>query len=164
MNKKQTCLACAVLAGFSSLVGFAHAGDAEPLPGTTDTARVQLQPAQAESAQTQAMEPEPAQAELAPTEPAPTEQAPTEQAQSESGPQVARAFPGKKISLAPLPVEIYLLDDQKPTVVFTTPCIQIEKMTHGFPPIIAFENFMFTWIGNVNDSNLLPIRLEPVCI
>jgi hypothetical protein len=28
---------------------------------------------------------------------------------------------------------------------------------------MAFENFMFTWIGNVNESNLLPVRIEPVC-
>ena len=81
-----------------------------------------------------------------------------------SGPTVTQPFPGKRISLAPLPVEIYLLDDQKPTVVFTTPCVQIEKMTNGFPPILAFENFMFAWIENVNESNILPVKLEPACI
>ncbi|MGA7950428.1 MAG: hypothetical protein WCA45_09760 [Thiobacillaceae bacterium] len=81
-----------------------------------------------------------------------------------SVPAVAQPFPGRRISLAPLPVEIYLLDKQKPTVVFTTPCVQIEKMTNGFPPILAFENFMFTWIENVNESNILPVKLEPVCI
>jgi len=69
-----------------------------------------------------------------------------------------------KISLAPLPVDIYLRRNEKPTVAFTTPCIVIEKMTHGFPPILAFETFMFDMIGNVNDSNVLPARLEPVCV
>jgi hypothetical protein len=78
--------------------------------------------------------------------------------------EVHQTIPGSKISFAPLPLEISMQPGQKPAVVFTTPCIQIEKMTHGFPPILAFENFMFDIIGKVNDSELLPIRLEPVCI
>jgi hypothetical protein len=78
--------------------------------------------------------------------------------------QVTQTIPGTKISFAPLPLEISLQPGQKPAVVFSTPCIQIEKMTHGFPPILAFETFMFDIIGRVNDSELLPIRLEPVCI
>ena len=71
--------------------------------------------------------------------------------------------PGSKITLAPLPVEIYMQPGQRPAVVFSTPCIQIEKLTHGFPPILAFENFMLEMIGKVNESDILPIRLEPVC-
>ena len=69
-----------------------------------------------------------------------------------------------KISLSPLPVDIYLRPNDKPTVAFTTPCIMIEKATHGFPPILAFETMMFQVIGNVNESNMLPARLEPVCV
>jgi hypothetical protein len=69
-----------------------------------------------------------------------------------------------KYSLAPLPVDIYLRPNDKPTVAFTTPCIMIEKATHGFPPILAFETMMFQVIGNVNESNMLPARLEPVCV
>ncbi|MGA7181025.1 MAG: hypothetical protein WBX11_15780 [Thiobacillaceae bacterium] len=69
-----------------------------------------------------------------------------------------------RISLAPLPVDIYLRPHQKPTVAFTTPCIVIEKMSNGFPPILAFETAMFDVIGNVNESNILPARLEPVCV
>jgi hypothetical protein len=91
-------------------------------------------------------------------------QAYAEDAPTKRGPTKAPAFPGSRISLTPLPVDIFLLKNQKPTVAFTTPCIQIEKMTHGFPPILAFENLMLTVIGNVNESELLPIRLEPVCI
>lgn len=68
-----------------------------------------------------------------------------------------------KISLAPLPVDIYLRPKEKPTVAFTTPCILIGKMSHGFPPILAFEMSMFQMISNVNDSNVLPAKLEPVC-
>lgn len=79
-------------------------------------------------------------------------------------PQPAQTFPGTKHSLAPLPIEIYNQPGERPTVAFSTPCIQIERMTNGFPPILAFETFMFTMIGNVNESNLLPLRLEPVCI
>lgn len=74
-----------------------------------------------------------------------------------------QSLPGSKISFAPLPLEIYMQPGEKPAVVFSTPCIQIEKMTHGFPPILAFENFMFVMIGKVNDSEVLPVRLEPVC-
>jgi len=84
--------------------------------------------------------------------------------QLQAGAKAPQAFPGTKHSLAPLPVEIYNQPGQKPTVAFSTPCIQIEKMTNGFPPILAFETFMFTVIGNVNESNVLPLRLEPVCI
>jgi hypothetical protein len=69
-----------------------------------------------------------------------------------------------KFSLSPLPVDIYLRPNDKPTVAFTTPCIMVEKATHGFPPILAFETFMFQVIGNVNESNMLPARLEPVCV
>ena len=69
-----------------------------------------------------------------------------------------------KISLSPLPVDIYLRRNEKPTVAFTTPCIMIEKATHGFPPFLAFETMMFRVIGNVNESNMLPARLEPVCV
>jgi hypothetical protein len=99
-----------------------------------------------------------------PTEPAQAQPAQTQPAQTEPTQAVARTFPGSKISFAPLPVEIYLLDNQKPTVVFSTPCAQMEKMTNGFPPLVAFENFMFTWIANVNESDVLPIRIEPVCL
>lgn len=68
-----------------------------------------------------------------------------------------------KISLAPLPVDIYLRPKEKPTVAFTAPCMIIGKMSHGFPPIIAFETAAFQMISNVNDSNVLPAKLEPVC-
>jgi hypothetical protein len=75
-----------------------------------------------------------------------------------------QAPPGSRIDLKPLPVTIYLMERQKPTIAFTTPCIMIEKATNGFPPFMAFENFMFEVIGNVNESDLLPIKIEPVCI
>lgn len=75
-----------------------------------------------------------------------------------------QTFPGSKVSLSPLPVEIYSQTGQKPIVAFSTPCIQIERMTNGFPPILAFEKFMFEVIGNVNQTEVLPIKLEPVCI
>jgi hypothetical protein len=78
--------------------------------------------------------------------------------------QSPQTFPGSKYSLAPLPVEIYTQSGERPTVAFSTPCIQIERMTNGFPPILAFETFMFSVIGNVNELNVLPIQLEPVCI
>jgi hypothetical protein len=75
-----------------------------------------------------------------------------------------QTIPGSRISFAPLPLEISFQPGQKPAIVFSTPCIQIEKMTNGFPPILAFENFMFEIVGKINDSDLLPIRIEPVCI
>lgn len=75
-----------------------------------------------------------------------------------------QTMPGSRISFAPLPVQIYMQPGQKPAVVFTTPCIQIEKATNGFPPFLAFESFMFEMVGKINDSEVLPVRLEPVCI
>jgi hypothetical protein len=162
MNTQQNCLACAVLACLSGLFGQAYAGSAQTLPLPTDAPMVQA------PADVQAL-PEPTDG--------PVVQAPADvQALPEAteasvipGPKdtasiQVKSFPGTKYSLSPLPVDIYMMKGQKPTVAFTTPCIQIEKLTHGFPPIVAFETFMFTWIGNVNDSELLPVRLEPVCI
>lgn len=75
-----------------------------------------------------------------------------------------RTFPGSKISLAPLPIEIFMEPGERPAIIFSAPCTQIGKLTNGFPPIVAFETFMLEIIGKVNDSELLPIRLEPVCI
>jgi hypothetical protein len=142
MNEKQNYLACAVLIGLSGLFRLAYAEDAQTLPEPTPPGSTAPQPAASEPAASE----------------------PVASGSAASGPTVVQSFPGKKISLAPLPVVIYLLEKQKPTVTFTTPCVQIEKMTNGFPPILAFENFMFTWIGNVNESNVLPVRIEPVCI
>lgn len=69
-----------------------------------------------------------------------------------------------KLSLSPLPVDFYFLPNQKPTVAFTTPCAQVEKATHGFPVFTAMTNFMYTMAGNINESNSLPIIIEPVCV
>lgn len=71
--------------------------------------------------------------------------------------------PGSRISFAPLPIQLYLQPGDKPTVAFVTPCIEMEKASHGFPPFLAFETFMFKMIGNMNDTNVLPMRFEPVC-
>lgn len=71
---------------------------------------------------------------------------------------------GKKVTLAPFPVDIYLQPNLKPTVAFTTPCILVEKLTNGFPPVLAFEQLMFSVIGNINAADALPVRIEPVCI
>lgn len=75
-----------------------------------------------------------------------------------------QAAPVRKISFSPLPLDIYLQPNMKPVLAFTTPCIQIERATNGFPPIKAFEGFMFEMIGRVNDSEILPVKIEPVCI
>jgi hypothetical protein len=182
MNTQQTHLAGALLVCLSGLFGQAWAGNAQTLPLPMDAPAVQpaddvqAVPEPADAAAVQA--PEEAQAPLEPADAA-VVQAPEEGQVSPEPPQASavvpepednngsinvKAFPGKRYSLSPLPVDIYVMKGQKPTIAFTTPCIEIEKLTHGFPPIMAFENFMFTWIGNVNDSDLLPVRLEPVCI
>ena len=162
MNTQQNCLAYALLACLSGLFGQAYAGSAQTLPLPTDAPTVQA-PAEAQAL------PEPTGDSVvqSPVEvqalPEPTEASAIPEPTDTASIQV-KSFPGRRYSLSPLPVDIYLMKGQKPTVAFTTPCIQIEKLTHGFPPIMAFENFMFTWIGNVNDSEILPVRLEPVCI
>lgn len=69
-----------------------------------------------------------------------------------------------RLSFAPLPLQIFMQAGQKPAAVFTTPCVQIEKASNGFPPFLAFEQFMFEMVGKINDSEMLPVRLEPVCI
>jgi hypothetical protein len=68
------------------------------------------------------------------------------------------------LSLSPLPVDIYMIPNQKPTVAFTTPCAMVEKATNGFPVFTAMTNFMYTMAGNINESNSLPIIIEPVCV
>lgn len=69
-----------------------------------------------------------------------------------------------KVSLRPLPVDIFMMPNQKPTVAFTTPCAMVEKATNGFPVFTAMTNFMYTMAGNINESNALPIIIEPVCV
>lgn len=69
-----------------------------------------------------------------------------------------------KVSLSPLPVDIFMMPNQKPTVAFTTPCAMVEKATNGFPVFTAMTNFMYTMAGNINESNSLPIIIEPVCV
>ena len=84
--------------------------------------------------------------------------------ESAKGDLQIQTAPIRKVSFAPLPLDIYLQPNMKPVLAFTTPCIQIERATNGFPPIKAFEGFMFEMVGRVNDSELLPVKIEPVCI
>lgn len=70
---------------------------------------------------------------------------------------------GKKISLAPMPVEIFLQANERPAMVVAMPCAMVEKMTFGFPPVTAMESMFFQMVGTMNDTNLMPLRFEPVC-
>lgn len=79
-------------------------------------------------------------------------------------PALFRTATNKHISFSPLPLDIYTYPTQRPSIAFTTPCVQIEKATNGFPPILAFESFMFENIGKINASDALPFSLEPVCV
>lgn len=137
MNVKQTGLACAAWLFFSSAI---QAAEQQPAPAEPMEKLPSMESLEIEAASVSKRE------------------------QSVQREKQMQAAPGSKISLAPLPVTIYLMDRQKPTVAFTTPCIMIERMTNGFPPILAFEHFMFEVIGNINESDLLPIKIEPVCI
>lgn len=79
--------------------------------------------------------------------------------------QVNTGAPGRRhISLSPLPVDIYINPGLRPAVAFSTPCTTIAKMTNNFPPIIAAENFMFSMVGRINESDALPFSIEPVCV
>ena len=145
MNAKQTWLACAALLFFSSAI---QAAETRSAP-----ASMSAQPVSAP------VESETGAGSIA------IESAPSSKRDQAAQRQMQmQAAPGSKISLSPLPVTIYLMDKQKPMVAFTTPCIMIERMTNGFPPVLAFENFMFEVIGNINESDLLPFKIEPVCI
>jgi hypothetical protein len=162
MNNKLNCLASALLICLSGFLGSAYGEDAQTLPGPMATPAPAPEPTVSEPTApepTGAGPTAPESTVASPAAPEPSAAAPTA-----PGPAAVQSFPGQKISLAPFPVVIYLLDKQKPTVAISTPCIQMEKMTNGFPPFMAFENFMFNWIGDVNESDILPFRIEPVCI
>ena len=68
----------------------------------------------------------------------------------------------KKVSLKPLPVEIFYNEEQRPAVAFTTPCLAMAGAVE-FPPVKMFEFMALTMIDNVNATNILPVSLEPVC-
>jgi len=70
---------------------------------------------------------------------------------------------GKKISLAPIPVEIFLQPNERPALVVAMPCAMVEKMTFGFPPVTAMETVFFQMVGTMNNTNMMPLRFEPVC-
>ena len=70
---------------------------------------------------------------------------------------------GKKISFAPMPVEIFMQPNERPAMVVAMPCAMVEKMTFGFPPVAAMENVFFQMVGTMNDTNMMPMRFEPVC-
>ena len=70
---------------------------------------------------------------------------------------------GQKISFAPMPVEIHLQPNERPAMIIAMPCAMVEKMTFGFPLIAAFETFMFQMVANMNNTNMMPMRFEPVC-
>ncbi len=69
----------------------------------------------------------------------------------------------RHISLSPLPVDIYMNPGMRPAVAFTTPCATVAKLTNNFPPLMAFESLMFQTIGKVNETEVLPFSIEPVC-
>jgi hypothetical protein len=70
----------------------------------------------------------------------------------------------RKVSFKPLPLEIYFSPNNRPAVLFTTPCLALAGLTNTFPPAKMFEIIMFTGINKLNDSEALPISLEPICI
>ena len=78
----------------------------------------------------------------------------------------ANELPGttiKKISFAPMPVEIFMQPNERPAMVVALPCRLAEKMSFGFPPFAAMETMMFQMVGNMNNTNMMPMRFEPVC-
>ncbi|MGO9443961.1 MAG: hypothetical protein ACLPXB_04195 [Thiobacillaceae bacterium] len=80
------------------------------------------------------------------------------------GQKPVEPLPSSKISFAPMPVDMYLQQGQKPIVAVTMPCIEMGKAFQAFPLFTTFENLMFQMIGNMNDSEMLPMKFEPVCI
>lgn len=83
-----------------------------------------------------------------------------------AGQAVASELPGmtgKKISFAPMPVEIFMQPNERPAMVVALPCRLAEKMSLGFPPFFAMETMMFQMVGHMNNTNMMPMRFEPVC-
>ncbi|MEQ1662066.1 MAG: hypothetical protein ABL877_05180 [Thiobacillus sp.] len=70
----------------------------------------------------------------------------------------------KKISFAPLPLEVHLQANDRPAVVAKMPCAMVNQMTMGFPPVAMAETLFFQMVKSMNDTNVMPARFEPVCI
>jgi hypothetical protein len=60
------------------------------------------------------------------------------------------------------PVQVHMQPGEKPVVLFSSPCMLIAKIDHGFPPTTAFREIMVNAILATN--NLRPIDLQPVCM
>ncbi|MCS6787587.1 MAG: hypothetical protein NZ524_11210 [Thiobacillaceae bacterium] len=60
------------------------------------------------------------------------------------------------------PIQLVMRPDAKPTVLFTTPCMQLNHLDGGVGPFASLRE----WLARrVLDSNrFLPVELQPVCM
>lgn len=84
-------------------------------------------------------------------------------AQLASAPAAGQGLGMSKISFAPMPVTMYMMPNQKPTMAISTPCSAMEQMTGNSPVFKAFEQMAFGMIGNMNEAGFMPMIIEPVC-
>lgn len=63
--------------------------------------------------------------------------------------------------LGMLPVRLYTPAGQKPTLLFSTPCMELAKLDHGIGPLAAMRDLMAMAVLETN--RVLPIDLQPVC-
>jgi hypothetical protein len=75
----------------------------------------------------------------------------------------AQALTNRQISFGAMPMKIYLASGSKPIVAITLPCSAVEKSWNWFPPFTMGERMMFGMVGNVNEADFLPMKIEPVC-
>lgn len=85
------------------------------------------------------------------------------QASAHAGAATPQSGPGTRTHFGPLPMEMYSQPGQKTALIMKLPCRMVETITFGFPPVLFFENVMFQMVGTMNDTGMLPLRMEPVC-
>jgi hypothetical protein len=72
----------------------------------------------------------------------------------------SKASPVQRLNAGP--VQVHMQSGEKPLVLFSTPCMLIARLDHGFPPTAAFREMM---VNVVLATNIVrPFELQPVCM
>lgn len=85
------------------------------------------------------------------------------QAQAHADSAAPQSSMGTRTNFGPLPMEMHSQPGQKTALIMKLPCRMVETMTFGFPPVAFFESVMFQMVGVMNQTNMMPLQMEPVC-
>jgi hypothetical protein len=61
-----------------------------------------------------------------------------------------------------LPIRLYTLPGQRPTLLFTTPCLLLAHFDHGNGPLAAVRDTLARAV--IATNKVLPVNIEPVCM